>query len=76
VESILEGREEKPMNQKPENKSKTNSEKKKTKPYSMLRQKSLQKLRQSGKQRKNRLSKHIEKKNTANKHRRWHNKAS
>lgn len=76
LKSILEGRDDATLNQKPDFKSKTNEEKKKNKNYNMLRQKALQKLRYSGSLKRKRFGKHIQKRQSQriDKHRKWHNK--
>jgi len=73
VESLVEGREEFVTKAKPQHKSKTNTEKKKTKPYAMLRQKALHKMSRSNSYKKKILSRHIERKRVRNTHRKWHN---
>jgi len=76
VKSIVDGRDEATSNLKPEFKSKTNEEKKKSKNYNMLRQKALQKMRYAGSLKRKRFGKHIQKRQSQriDKHRKWHNK--
>jgi hypothetical protein len=76
INSILEGRDEATLNLKPDFKSRTNEEKKKTKNYNMLRQKALQKMRYSGSLKRKRFGSHIQKRHSQriDKHRKWHNK--
>jgi len=52
LESVLDGRMEFEVKKKPQFKSKTNDEKKKTKPYNMLRHKALSKMTLSNSQKK------------------------
>jgi protein SDA1 len=72
IEDLNELKEEWEITQKPQHKSKTNAEKKKTKPYSMLRHKALKKVSRSCNQKKRILSRHIERRRVRNTHRTWH----
>jgi len=77
IEAVTEGREEAQRNRKPENKSKTNDEKKKNKPFAMTRYRNLYKQKLKGSQKKLNFTKHLEKRSNqkVNKHRKWHKKS-